>query len=106
VLGIISIREGESGALERAVDRFQKIHPSWHPAVAEFYLVAEQAEEAVAYVLSIDPAGPEFSTTLLPITLYLNELRSDPRLQNIRRMFGVVPPEGVEIDFEILAISG
>ena len=103
VAGIVSILEGEPDALSRSLQNFQTLYPHWHPAVAEFYLLAGQTEQSVAYILSFDPTATD-SSALNMQSIYLEELASDPRLQDIRRMFTNTPPEDVKIDFEILAI--
>ncbi|MEM7099084.1 MAG: hypothetical protein AAF541_12560 [Pseudomonadota bacterium] len=108
IMGNISIQEGLPGALDSAIKRFRSLHPGWHPAIAEFYLLAGHNDEAVAYLLSMDPSSPEFSppSNVIPVSLYFKELESDARVEDIRRSLGDIPPERVEIDFEILAING
>lgn len=107
VLGIVSILEGLPGALESAIQQFRSLHPDWHPAIAEFYLVAGQREPAVASVLAIDPSSVDLSaiSNVIPASLYLDDLASDPRLSGLRQMLNGTGSEEVEIDFEILAIG-
>ena len=106
VMGIIAILEGEPNALANSLDRFQDIYSKWHPAVAEYYLVAGQTEEAVNYILSVDPSAADISSSeFQPISIFLEELNADPRLEGIREMFGVLNTQEVDIDFEILAIN-